>query len=117
MQHLPLTPSPSRLARALLGSLELILGLAVGCPAFAERASVDLTRFSLEELMQMDVYSASKFGQKASEAPSSVTVITAEDIKTQGYRTLADILRSLPGVYLSYDRGYSNVGVRGFGRP
>ncbi|MFO1371108.1 MAG: TonB-dependent receptor [Candidatus Competibacteraceae bacterium] len=67
--------------------------------------------------MQMEVYSASKFGQKASEAPSAVTVITAEDIKTYGYRTLADILRSLPGVYVSYDRNYSSVGVRGFGRP
>lgn len=117
MQHLLFTPSPSRSARALLGSLGLVLGLAVGCPAFAERAAVDLTHFSLEELMQMEVYSASKFGQKASEAPSAVTVITAEDIKTQGYRTLADILRSLPGVYLSYDRSYSSVGVRGFGRP
>ncbi|HRD68085.1 MAG TPA: TonB-dependent receptor plug domain-containing protein, partial [Candidatus Competibacter sp.] len=67
--------------------------------------------------MQLEVYSASKFGQKASEAPSAVTVVTAEDIKTYGYRTLADILRSLPGVYVNYDRNYSSVGVRGFGRP
>jgi len=98
--------------------LGFILGLGgSGPPVFAEHASIDLTRFSLEELMQIEVYSASKFGQKASEAPSAVTVITAEDIKTQGYRTLTDILRSLPGVYVSYDRNYSSVGVRGFGRP
>lgn len=112
----PYTPKASRSACTLIGSLGLILELGVSCPVFAERA-VDLTRFSLEELMQMEVYSASKFGQKTSEAPSAVTVITAEDIKTQGYRTLADILRSLPGVYVNYDRSYSSVGVRGFGRP
>jgi iron complex outermembrane receptor protein len=116
--HLSLAWDMTRLAGALLGSLGLILGPGgAGHPAFAKETAVDLTRFSLEDLMQMEVYSASKFGQKASEAPSAVTVITAEDIKTHGYRTLADILRTLPGVYVSYDRNYSSVGVRGFGRP
>jgi len=98
--------------------LGFILGLGVASPpVFAKHTSIDLTRFSLEELMQIEVYSASKFGQQANEAPSAVTVITAEDIKAQGYRTLTDILRSLPGVYVSYDRNYSSVGVRGFSRP
>ncbi|MEI2773635.1 MAG: TonB-dependent receptor [Candidatus Competibacter sp.] len=118
IQHLPLTFNKSRWVGAPLGLLGLVFVLGVVSRlAFAEHTSVDLTRFSLEELMQVEVYSASKFGQKASEAPSAVTVITADDIKTYGYRTLADILRSLPGVYVSYDRNYSSVGVRGFGRP
>lgn len=100
--------------RALIGALALVA--VAGHPAHAARGAVDLTGFSLEELMQLQVYSASKFGQKASEAPSAVTVITAEDIKVRGYRTLADVLRGLPGVYVNYDRNYSYVGVRGFGR-
>lgn len=105
-------------ARRLAAARAWVLGLSVaGGLAFAGSTVADLTGFSLEELMQMEVYSASKFGQKASEAPSAVTVITAEDIKTHGYRTLADILRSFPGIYVSYDRSYSSVGVRGFGRP
>lgn len=83
----------------------------------AADADIDLTRFSLEEILAMDVYAASKFPQKSYEAPSAVTVITAEDIKLYGYRTLADILQSLPGVYVSYDRNRRNIGVRGFGRP
>ena len=79
----------TRLAGVLLGSLGLILEPGgAGHLAFAKETAVDLTRFSLEDLMQMEVYSASKFGQKTSEAPSAVTVITAEDIKTHGYRTL-----------------------------
>jgi len=63
------------------------------------------------------VYSASKHTQPASQAPSSVTVITQEEIKRYGYRNITDILNSVPGFYETYDRNYSYMGVRGFGRP
>ncbi len=59
------------------------------------------------------VFGASKFEQKATEAPSSVTVITSDEIKRYGYRTLADILQSVQGFYVSYDRNYSSLGSRG----
>lgn len=63
------------------------------------------------------VYGASKYEQKIAEAPSSVTIITSEEIKKYGYRTLADTLRSVRGFYGYYDRNYSYLGVRGFGLP
>lgn len=63
------------------------------------------------------VSSASKYEQKVTEAPSSVSIVTASEIKKYGYRTLADILRSVRSFYVTYDRNYSYVGVRGFGRP
>ncbi len=63
------------------------------------------------------VYGASKYEQKVTEAPSSVSIVTASEIKKYGYRTLADILRSVRSFYVTYDRNYSFVGVRGFGRP
>ena len=63
------------------------------------------------------VTGASKYEQKVNEAPSSVSLVTSQDIKHYGYRTLADILRSVPGFYATNDRNYSYVGVRGFGRP
>src|ERR1041384_2223005 len=39
------------------------------------------------------VTGASKIRQSATEAPSSITVVGAEEIKRYGYRTLADILQ------------------------
>src|SRR6266516_5690248 len=86
--------------------------------ASADAASAqDLTQLSLEVLAEVRVYSASKFVQKLSEAPSNVTVITAADIKAYGYRKVIDILRSIPGLYTTYDRNYDFLGVRGFERP
>ena len=63
------------------------------------------------------VFGASKYEQKVTEAPSSVSIVTDVEIKKYGYRTLADILQSLRGFYVSNDRNYQYSGVRGFGRP
>jgi len=77
----------------------------------------DLTECSLEELMNIPVRAASKYEQKQSEAPADVTIVTKEDVKKYGYRTLADILRSVRGFFVTNDRNYSYNGVSGFNRP
>jgi outer membrane cobalamin receptor len=78
------------------------------------RAATDLTGLGLDKLLDMRVIAASSYEQTAAEAPSAVSVITAEDIRTYGYRTLAEALRSLPGLYVTDDYGYSHLGSRGF---
>ena len=81
-----------------------------------EQEQADITQLPLEQLLDTEVITASKFAQKISDAPSAVTVITADDIKVYGYRTLADILNSVRGLYTTYDRAYQYLGGRGFGR-
>ncbi|NEX60654.1 TonB-dependent receptor plug domain-containing protein [Noviherbaspirillum galbum] len=76
-----------------------------------------LAELPIEQLLTLDVYSASRFAQKLSEAPSAVSVVTAEDIKAFGWRTLADILASMRGLYINNDRNYTYLGARGFQRP
>jgi iron complex outermembrane receptor protein len=77
-------------------------------------ASADEEPFLVQNIPS--VFGASKYEQRVSEAPASVTLITSEEIKKYGYRTVADILRSVRSFYVIYDRNYSFVGTRGFGR-
>ncbi|MCB0336624.1 MAG: hypothetical protein KDD62_09965, partial [Bdellovibrionales bacterium] len=41
----------------------------------------DILQMSLEELMQMEVYSASKKVERAKDVPAAVYVISSEDIR------------------------------------
>jgi iron complex outermembrane receptor protein len=68
---------------------------------------------SLEDLMNIPVYAASRHEQKGTEAPASVTIVTSEQIRRYGWRTMFDIFRSVRGFHVSYDRNYASVGVRG----
>jgi iron complex outermembrane receptor protein len=80
----------------------------------------DLGTATLQELMGMSVhpvFGASLRLQPVTQAPASVTIITADDIRRFGYRSLADILGGVGGFYVSDDRNYQDLGVRGFSRP
>lgn len=93
------------------------LSMALVVRGWAQQPQSGLADVSLEELGQIQVFSASEHSQDVREAPSSVTVITAEEIRRHGFRTLSDVLRSVREFYVSYDRDYGFVGFRGFGRP
>ena len=105
--------SPLKLSAFALASAAALLLVSV----HAKGEERDLTKLSLEELMTIEVYTTSNYVRSLGQNPSVASVITAEDIRAQGYRTLADILRSLPGLYVTNDRNYSYLGARGFGRP
>jgi outer membrane receptor for ferrienterochelin and colicins len=97
-------------------AITIALFFTVNGPASAQ----SLSELSLEKLMRLDagrVFGASERSQPVTEAPTSVSFITAEDIARYGYRTLADILQGVRGMYVSDDRNFSLLGTRGFGKP
>jgi iron complex outermembrane receptor protein len=92
--------------------------VALSLPALVSAQGVrDLT---IEQLMDVDagrVFGASARMQPVTEAPASVSFITAEEIRRYGYKTLADVLRGVRGIYITDDRNFSWLGIRGFGKP
>jgi len=63
------------------------------------------------------VFAASKFEQPLIEAPASVIIITAQEIERYGYTTLDQALQGVTGLYITYDRAYKYLGVRGYYTP
>lgn len=106
-------------------SMLLAVGLlGVASPGQAQeggdQSSTNLSDLSIEQLMDVKVefvYGASRYRQNVNQAPSSVSIVTADEIKKFGHRTLAGVLRSVRGLYVSDDRNYSYLGMRGFLRP
>lgn len=108
----------SRFNRTLRGTLILAALWSSQVGAAPDQDAAGLASMPFEELLALrTVTAASKFEQIISEAPSAVVVLTAADIKAFGWKTLADALASLPGVYVTNDRNYSYLGARGFLRP
>ncbi|MFY7865905.1 TonB-dependent receptor plug domain-containing protein [Roseateles sp.] len=113
-------PDPS--GRAGLGSQALLillglLSLPLCTVAKAQESGLDLTSIPFEKLTQTEVITASKLAKQVSDSPSAVSIVTAEDIRSYGYRTLADVINGMRGLYTTYDRRYEYLGGRGFGAP
>jgi len=105
-----------------IGGVRLLCALSVLCiPGWAwSQEEVtglkDLDEMDLEELLQVRVTSASGVEESLLNAPSSMVVISARDIRERGYSSIADVLYDLPGFDLSlvngttyllaYQRGY-----------
>lgn len=73
-----------------------------------EAAPVILEEFAVDE--RDVVISAAKTRTTIQEAPGIITVITAEEIRERGHRTIGDVLRTVPG--FEGDRFDSNGWVR-----
>lgn len=108
---------PARRGRVVVSLVFAVLAGSASAEPMVLAAADQLMQLSLEQLLNVPVVSASKFRQSSDRAPASVTVLTAEDVRSFGWRTLADALASVRGFYITSDRVYKYAGVRGFSPP
>jgi iron complex outermembrane receptor protein len=99
------------LAGCVAAALQAIPAAAAGQAEFPAA----LKRLSLEELMSIDVTTASRAAESLFETPAAAYVITGDEIRRSGVRTIAEALRLAPGVEVARDNTYSwNISIRGF---
>ncbi len=65
----------------------------------------DIYDLTLEELMNIEVQTASKFSEKISETPTTVIIITEKDFINRGYTSLSEVLNDIPGFDISASYG------------
>ena len=71
----------------------------------------------LDQAYERVVVTASRYGQDPLDSPSSLTVITAEEIRMFGATTVPEVLRRVVGVEsMSLAAGQSEISMRGFNR-
>lgn len=76
----------------------------------------DLFSMDLETLQNISVSSVSKMDEPVKNAPANMRIFTQEEIETRGWRCVADLLQTLPGVAIHNfsTSGYFNaVNIRG----
>jgi hypothetical protein len=84
-------------------------------PGSSQSPPGDLTQVSIENLMNMEISSASKKEQPVSRTAAAVFVLTQEDIRRSGMTTLPDVLRLVPGLDVAQiDADNWAVSSRGF---
>ena len=79
----------------LLGCLLALSSVHVGAH---EDERLDLTTLSLEELLEVEVYSVSRGMESIAGAPAAVYVVTGEQIRRAGVTSLPDAFRLIPGM-------------------
>lgn len=92
-------------------------GAGAGAGA-ADATLEELLRQTLNDVPRaVEESTSSRFAQSATDAPSVTYVLTDADIARHGLRNMGDILRSMPGLYVTGDGNFTFVGARGLGRP
>jgi len=93
-------------------------GTPVASPPAAPSADdVDLTELSLDELLDIpiEVTSVGKRTQDLAKTAAAIHVLTSEDIRRSGMKTLPDLLRLVPGLHVARTNGGGwAISARGF---
>ncbi|HTL71641.1 MAG TPA: TonB-dependent receptor plug domain-containing protein [Candidatus Eisenbacteria bacterium] len=66
--------------------------------AAAVQAANDLTKLSIQQLMDMEIISVSKSSQPLSQSAAAVFVLSGEDLRRSGATNIPEALRMVPGL-------------------
>ena len=96
-------------------TIALIGLLALPARGMAQGQLPDLAEMSIEDLMNIEVTSASRKEQRVADVAAAMFVITQDDIHRSGMTTIPDLLRMVPGVQVAQINSNKwAVTVRGF---
>lgn len=101
----PCAPSPTGVPAVRGQVMAITVALALAAPGVNGQATDELAGMSLEQLSEIVITSVSKAPEPLSGAAASVYVITAEDIRRSGARTLPEALRLAPNLHVAQTSG------------
>jgi iron complex outermembrane receptor protein len=100
---------------ALFGACAAVAGLPRAALAAPGVTTGSLKQLSVEELMNVEVYSASRHLERTQTTPSAIFVLTNEDIRRSHATSVPEALRLVPGVQVGrVDANKWAVSMRGF---
>jgi len=83
--------------------------------SLAQERRPDVTQFTIEDLVKMEISSVSRRPEELFNAPAAIYVITSEDIRRSGARFIAEALRMAPGLDVArIDASKWAISARGF---
>src|SRR5213082_105343 len=93
-----------------------VVALFLGSSVSAQNHGVpDISRMSIEEMMNVEVTSVAKRPQRVADAAAAVFVLTQEDIRRSGAASIPEALRMVPGLQVArIDENKWAIGSRGF---
>jgi iron complex outermembrane receptor protein len=96
----------------LLPIVAALLGVA---HTAAGADSSDLLDLSIEQLADLHITSVSRTEERLADAPAAVFVITGDEIRRSGVRSIAEALRLAPGVEVARRNAHAwSITIRGF---
>ncbi len=104
-----------RLRLAVAPALCLALLAPVGGGRADATDRIEMADVDLESLLDLSIESVALHAERTSDAAASVFVLSGDDLRRQGFRTLYEALRSVPGMFGYADGLYPMIGVRGVG--
>jgi outer membrane receptor for ferrienterochelin and colicin len=99
--------------------MNLFPGKCITASAQSDTTQISFLEMSLEQLLNMEVVSASKISEKSYDAPATIHLINEDQIKTRGYLNLEEVFEDIPEIEIQkkasveYSNYYTFRGVDG----